>query len=817
MELLDRNNLDILNHIAQTIPSVQNPAELFQKCKRLLKILIPCDVLFYFVYEPEQDLFTAPYALNDKESAISPQDAIFYDILNSRHAKVRNESETTVYDGVQCELFVPIFDHFRIFGCLYFGRKKNTYFSYADIRLAEHVAILFRLPVDKLQNAYLQENWGEKAEYWQKSYHALLDAVPYPAAVIGDDIKVNQAFLDFTGYNREEFDLKSFDRIWPDADIVEGKRADSLNTRLTHANHNPINTRVIIRPLTAQKCGYLAVFATPQKAAFSLPAEILRLKLYGEDEKDDFAVLFSLLIKHLQARYITFIDFDQNKRFYAYTSGGIADDEEIDSLSKGPFEAVVKKQKTVYIENVHQSTFFLPWLKAALKANYRSLVMMPIYSEKKRLGLINIYWQNPQKWTDTEKEELDLVQNYITMLILSEKRSACADEFYAKMNCLMQIQKKINQTSDLDQIAQITAEELMQVVKFDYFSMSLINPKDQSSTCYDFAHKGIHRYYPDSVTWKKIPDASLGKVQSLKQSSERLPFSLPSKTSILLMQEETYLGNLALGRVDDTPFSKSQVRFLKHLALILSMAVEKSRGKTAPPEKKTPKPQTLDEEFIFSVIHDLKSPLQSLKSFHTLLYERTESSFCDEEKYYYERIVANLDNIENIINDILVLFRLGHETEEGTECNLNDIVDKILESLAGSLEEQKIRVNKKPLPVIRYSRSGITHIFQNLVSNAIKALSGEPEPTIVIDCEESADEIKIKVQDNGVGIDEEELKLIFRPFYTKSIDGMPSGSGFGLTITSKILDLYGGEIDVVSQPGKGTMFILSFSKDILVL
>jgi signal transduction histidine kinase len=88
-------------------------------------------------------------------------------------------------------------------------------------------------------------------------------------------------------------------------------------------------------------------------------------------------------------------------------------------------------------------------------------------------------------------------------------------------------------------------------------------------------------------------------------------------------------------------------------------------------------------------------------------------------------------------------------------------------------------------------------------------------PLISIQSKETQDHISVHVRDNGVGIDENEMEFIFRPFYTKSVDGLPSGSGFGLTITKKIVDLHGGHIDVTSAPDKGTTFILSFPKEII--
>ncbi len=813
MELLDRNNLDILNHIAQTISSVQNPVELFQKSKRLLKILIPCDFLLYFIYEPDQDLFTAPYALNEEERQITNQDAIFYDILNSRHARVRNENKVPVYPGVKCELYAPIYDHFRVFGCLYFGRTRNNYFSYADIRLAEHVSILYRLPVDRLQKAFLEENWGEKAEYWQRMYHDLIDAIPYPAVIIGDDIQVNREFLNISGYSREEFSLKTLDQIWTDAHIVKENPSALYPTHINHANGTRITTQALVRSIAEQSNQYLVTFV-PQKNGSSLAANILKLKLYDREEAD-FDTLFPYFADLLRAKYIVYVDFGENKAVHAYTSQGSVAHEKLEPLSKGPFEAVLKKRKTMFIPDVHNNSFFSPWTRAALKANYRSLVMLPIFSEKKAHGLINIYWQNEQNWTEGDKKEFTLLRNYFTLYIFANMNLSRADNLLAKMNCLLGIQKIFNRETDWQTLVRLTVEKLSDVIPFDYFSLSLIDPEDHSTTCYDFALERFHKQYQDKINWQAVPGSSFGNVRSLKQSSERFPFSLPAKTSILLMHQETYLGNIALGRIDDIPFKKNQVRFLRQLAMLFSLAVQQSRRQEQSSAAPKNQVKTLDEDFIFSVIHDLKSPLQSLKSFHALLYERTESDLCDEEKYYYERIVANLDNIENIINDILVLFRIGHEKEDVGDCDLNLIVDNVVESMEGALEKQNIRVEKEELPVIRYSQSGITHIFQNLISNAVKAVINRSLPLISIQNKETPDHISVHVRDNGVGIDENEMDFIFRPFYTKSVDGLPSGSGFGLTITKKILDLHGGHIDVTSAPDKGTTFILSFPKEIV--
>jgi signal transduction histidine kinase/FixJ family two-component response regulator len=220
------------------------------------------------------------------------------------------------------------------------------------------------------------------------------------------------------------------------------------------------------------------------------------------------------------------------------------------------------------------------------------------------------------------------------------------------------------------------------------------------------------------------------------------------------------------------------------------------------------------EQFMLSLTHDLKSPLNSIIGF-TGFMEQDDDVVSPRHQKYLQNINTASRHILKLINDLLDLARLetGKLTIDHITFNLERLVDDIVEGFLLQAQQKNIDLQLvldiRTFQIYRGDPVRITQILGNLISNALK-FTEEGTVTVhvsVTNTSEQTDWIKIDVTDTGIGISKEDANLIFHEFTRVSNDKKQyEGTGLGLTITQKIVNLLKGTIELESEPGKGSHF-----------
>jgi signal transduction histidine kinase len=217
--------------------------------------------------------------------------------------------------------------------------------------------------------------------------------------------------------------------------------------------------------------------------------------------------------------------------------------------------------------------------------------------------------------------------------------------------------------------------------------------------------------------------------------------------------------------------------------------------------------------FVSSVSHELKTPLTSIKMFTDIL--KDQRKFSEKSKDYLKIIEGESDRLKRLIDNILDITKIEKGIKQYNFENIypDGLIKDVLEVIEYQLEINKFTVDASfdlKDSIVFADKDAIKEAVINLLSNAIK-YSGENK-TICIETFLSNGFACIKIKDQGVGISEEDLKYIFQPFYrAKNPEGtQTSGTGIGLTIVKHIMDAHKGKIEVVSEPGKGSVFTLLF-------
>lgn len=217
--------------------------------------------------------------------------------------------------------------------------------------------------------------------------------------------------------------------------------------------------------------------------------------------------------------------------------------------------------------------------------------------------------------------------------------------------------------------------------------------------------------------------------------------------------------------------------------------------------------EEVKRDFVRDASHELKTPLTAIKGFVETLEEEVE------EKKYIEIIKRNVDRMINIINDLITLSKLEDKDVvlEISEFDFIEMINNVIKIFSNKIKERNLKIkidtdnyNTK----IKGDPYKLEQVFINLIDNAIKYTE---EGGININYYLKEDNAVIEIIDTGIGIPEEHLDRIFERFYVvnKSRSKELGGTGLGLSIVKHIITLHNGKIEVESEVGKGSKFIIT--------
>lgn len=212
------------------------------------------------------------------------------------------------------------------------------------------------------------------------------------------------------------------------------------------------------------------------------------------------------------------------------------------------------------------------------------------------------------------------------------------------------------------------------------------------------------------------------------------------------------------------------------------------------------------ERFTYTVSHDLRSPLVTIKGFLGYLEQAVAAGDEARFKSDIQRISNSVEKMQNLLNDLLGLSRIGRMMNEPEDVSFAEIVNDALELVHGQLEARNVTVLTQPnLPTVHGDRQRLTEVLQNLIDNAVKYMGDQIEPRIEIGQRgEEQSKPVFFVKDNGIGIAPEFHERIFGLF--NKLDANSEGTGVGLALVKRIIEVHEGKIWVESELGKGSAF-----------
>jgi len=212
------------------------------------------------------------------------------------------------------------------------------------------------------------------------------------------------------------------------------------------------------------------------------------------------------------------------------------------------------------------------------------------------------------------------------------------------------------------------------------------------------------------------------------------------------------------------------------------------------------------QEYAYAASHDLQEPVRTIISFAQLLARRYRGQMGPDADEFIGFIIDGAERMRRQINDLLSYARLGRGEQVMAVVEMDLVVAEVLQALSAAIAESGAKVEIKPLPRVRGNHEALSRLLQNLVGNALKFAKPGMPPQIEIDASVVDNWAHLRISDQGIGMAPEYHERVFRMFERLHAGTQYAGSGIGLAICRKVVEMHGGRIWIESQLGQGCTF-----------
>jgi len=412
-------------------------------------------------------------------------------------------------------------------------------------------------------------------------------------------------------------------------------------------------------------------------------------------------------------------------------------------------------------------------------------------------------------------------------------------------DALKQSNERLGILHEIDR-ALLSAQSLHDIAKSALIRIRKLIPCERASvTLFNFQAKEAMFLAADFDGMETIPDTPIGMEEYGMDVIERLQQNKPWFTDDILQESEItnldkrlvnehgisvwlslplfyqgqLIGALNLGRVAGNPFKQEDAQIACDIANQLAIALQQTNLYNALQSELKERQKLISEldeltRFTYTVSHDLRNPLVTIKGFLGMLEKDLHDRRLDKVQNDFQRIAGATDKMNELLSDLLELSRIGRIINPPEEINLARLVQDAMDSVEARLRSKQVTVNiTSDLPTIYGDRIRLREVFENLIDNAVKYMGDQSNPVIDIGITNEEGRRIIFVKDNGMGIEPIYQSKIFGLF--EKLNPTIEGTGIGLALVKRIIETHGGKIWVESDGlGKGSTFYFTIPDNV---
>ena len=473
--------------------------------------------------------------------------------------------------------------------------------------------------------------------------------------------------------------------------------------------------------------------------------------------------------------------------------------------------------------------------KIARTIGYRSAVSVPMLKEGQCIGTINVARAEVGAFPDAAIEILRTFADQAVIAVENvrlfselQERTRELSESVQELKTLGEVGQAVSATLDVDRVLQTIAVRANELARTD--GCSIYEYDAATETFHLRVSQNLEVVHGQSPTVLRKGEGVVGRLAvtrapsqvpdiadtTVYQSSLRdslLAAGFRALLAVPLVSEGLVTGGLVVSRKTPGPFPSRVIDLLTTFATQSALAIQNARlfREIEDKGRELEVANRHKSEFLANMSHELRTPLNAVIGFSEVLLERMFGDINDKQEEYLRDIYTSGKHLLSLINDILDLSKVeaGRMELELTTFNLPMALDNALTLVRTRAENHGIAlgvdVDERLGDFVGDERK-IKQILLNLLSNAVKFT---PEGGRVgVHATLANGSVEISVSDTGIGIAEEDQARIFEEFQQAGPDhaGKREGTGLGLTLTRKFVELHGGTIWVKSQVGQGATF-----------
>lgn len=401
----------------------------------------------------------------------------------------------------------------------------------------------------------------------------------------------------------------------------------------------------------------------------------------------------------------------------------------------------------------------------------------------------------------------------------------------ARLEVLHEIDRALISSNDLQNISRNALVRIRQLIPCQRASISLFDHERKETRFLTVDYDGTIEFPDTPITFEEFGQRIIDTLLENKpwfsddvlldpqvtELDKRLATErgIRAWLTLPLMAQGQLIGALNLGRETGSTFTPKDVSIVHEVSNLLAVALRQANLYAALENELVERKKLISqleasnaelERFTYTVSHDLKSPLVTIKGFLGMLDRDIKDNRPDRIHSDINRISGAADRMEAMLTDLLELSRIGRIVNPPVEIDTVQLIRDALESVDAQLRSSNVTVNIVPeLPPLYGDYIRLREVFENLIGNAAKYMGDQENPMIEIGVRNDAIEPIFFVRDNGMGIEPIHHSKIFNLF--EKLNPSIEGTGIGLALVKRIIETHGGKVWVESEGlGKGSTF-----------